>query len=70
MTKETLTEKQKDVYAYVAGYIDDNGYAPTGIEISMKLQITTQAVDQHIKTLVQKGWLSYTGGRYRKIKLT
>jgi len=70
MRKEKLTKKQAAVYAYIAEYFTDNGYAPTGIEISRKLNITTQGVDQHISTLVRKGWLVYSGSRYRRIKLT
>lgn len=68
-TKEPLTKRQEDMYAFIAGYIQDYGYAPASIEIAMKFQMTTQGVDQHVKNLVRKGWLDYSGGRYHKIKL-
>lgn len=47
--KPKLTPAQTDVYAYVAGYIEDNGYSPTLQEISEKLGISPQAVAKHLR---------------------
>jgi repressor LexA len=68
--KEKLTPRQEDIYAYIAGYITDNGYSPTYTEVSDKLNISTQAVEAHIKTIVKKGWLRFNNQRYRKLELT
>jgi len=67
--KEKLTPKQEDIYAYVAGYIVDNGYSPTYQEIASKLGITTQMVESHIKNIVKKDWLKFNGKRHRKLHL-
>ena len=67
--KEKLTKTQEDIYAYVAGYIEDNGYSPTSQEIALKTDLTTQMVDSHVKNIVAKGWLKYNGKRFRKLEL-
>lgn len=69
MMKEKLTKIQEDVYAYIAGYIDDNGYSPTYQEIAMRTDLTTQMVESHIKNIVAKGWLKYNGKKFRKLEL-
>jgi len=69
MNKIPLTKKQEDLYCFVAGYIDDNGYAPTGQEIAERLGTTSQMVDQHLKNIAAKGWIKFNGKRYRKIEL-
>ena len=67
--KEKLTPKQEDIYAYVAGYITDNGYSPTYTEIANKLGITTQMIDTHIKNIIKKKWLKFNTRRSRKLEL-
>lgn len=67
--KEKLTKTQEDIYAYVAGYIQDNGYSPTSQEIAMRIGSTTQMIEAHLKNIVKKGWLSYNGKKFRKMEL-
>lgn len=67
--KEKLTKAQEDIYAYVAGYIQDNGYSPTSQEIAMRIGSTTQMIEAHLKNIFKKGWLSYNGKKFRKIEL-
>jgi len=66
---EKLTSVQEKIYAYVAGYITDEGYSPTSQEIALKLGITTTAVEMHIKNIVKKGWLKFNGKKFRKLEL-
>lgn len=67
--KEKLTKTQESVYAYIAGYIMDNGYSPTYQEIAIRTDLTTQAVEGHVKNIVKKGWLKFNGKKFRKIEL-
>lgn len=64
-----LSERQRDVYAYIAGYITDNGYSPTRTEIAMKLNITEQAISAHLREIKNKGWIRFTDGGWRNIEL-
>lgn len=67
--KRPLSAKQTEVYAYVAGYITDNGYAPTRREIVEKLNISEQAVSAHLREIKNKGWIRFTDGGWRNIEL-
>lgn len=73
--KEPLTKVQEKIYAYIAGYIDDNikeygkSIAPTSQEIAIATNLTTQMVESHVKNIVAKKWLAYNGKRFRKIEL-
>lgn len=67
--KEKLTPIQEKVYAYIAGYITDEGYSPTYQEIAIKTELTTQAVEGHVKNIAKKGWIKFNGKKFRKIEL-
>ena len=68
--KEKLTSIQEKVYAYIAGYITDFGFSPTYQEIAIRTDMTTQAVESHVKNLVKKGWIRFNPAKkFRKIEL-
>jgi SOS-response transcriptional repressor LexA len=67
--KEKLTSVQEKVYAYIAGYIEDNKYSPTYQEIAMRTDLTTQMVESHVKNIAKKGWIQFNGKKFRKIEL-
>lgn len=67
--KEKLTSIQESIYSYIAGYIEDNGYAPTYQEMAMETGLTTQAVESHLRNLVKKNWLKFNGKKFRKVDL-
>jgi SOS-response transcriptional repressor LexA len=69
MEKQPLTKLQEDVYAKVAGYIGDFGYAPTYQEIAEMMGTSPQMVEAHIKNLVAKGWLKFNEKKWRKVEL-
>jgi len=70
MKKEKLTPIQEKVYAYIAGYITDFGFSPTYQEIAIRTGTTTQAVEGHVKNLVEKGWVKFNPSKkFRKIEL-
>ena len=57
-----MTEAQRKVYDCVVEYIDDNGYAPTVRQIGEILGYSSTAtVQQHLKALVDKGYLRGAG---------
>ena len=68
--KEKLTPIQEKVYSYIAGYITDLGFSPTYQEIAIKTEMTTQAVESHLKNLKKKGWVKFNPEKkFRKIEL-
>lgn len=67
--KEKLTKTQEEIYAYIAGYIEDNKYSPTYQEIAMRMDSTTQMVESHVKNIISKGWLKVNGKKFRKLEL-
>lgn len=67
--KRPLSEKQREIYAYVAGYITDQEYAPTRREISERLGISHQAITAHLREIKNKGWISFKDGGHRNIEL-
>lgn len=69
MEKQPLTKIQEDVYAKVAGYIGDLGYSPTYQEVAEMMGTSPQQVEAHVKNIVAKGWIKYTGKKWRKLEL-
>src|SRR5512140_3482052 len=54
-----LTERQLEVLRFIARQIDDAGYPPTIREIGEGLDIrSTNGVNDHLKALERKGYLS------------
>jgi len=63
-----MSESQRRVYDCVVEYIDDNGYAPTVRQIGEILGYSSTAtVQQHLKALVEKGFLSGAGRTLRPV---
>ncbi len=50
-----LTKREEDVFAYILGYIVDNGYSPTRQEIADKFEITPPGAQKFIQALEDKG---------------
>lgn len=66
---EKLTTTQEKIYAYIAGYIEDNKYSPTYQEIAMRMDSTTQMVESHVKNIAKKGFIRFNGKKHRRIEL-
>lgn len=61
-----MTESQQKVYDCVVEFINDNGYAPTIRQMGEILGYSSTAtVQQHLKTLVEKGYLRGAGRTLR-----
>ncbi|MGC3998282.1 MAG: transcriptional repressor LexA [Anaeromyxobacter sp.] len=56
---DALTDRQLEVLRFIARQIEDNGYPPTIREIGEALDIrSTNGVNDHLKALERKGFLS------------
>src|SRR5262245_66036773 len=59
-----LTVRQKRIYDFLTGTIQDNGYAPSIPEIGKRFKITsTRGVFDHLKALEKKGYIKRVGRR-------
>ena len=68
--KTKLKPTQEKIYAYIAGYIEDYGFSPTYQEIAIRTDLTTQAVESHVKNLVKAGWIKFDNTKkFRKLEL-
>ncbi len=64
-----LTDRQATVLEVIARHIDDMGYPPTIRELGDNLGIrSTNGVNDHLKALERKGYLSREQGKSRTIK--
>lgn len=50
-----LTKREEDIFAYILGYIVDNGYSPTRQELGDKFEITPQGAQKFVQALIDKG---------------
>jgi DNA-binding MarR family transcriptional regulator len=65
-----LTRKQAAIYAYLAAFISDNGYAPSFEEIAEQFGFTSLAtVYEHLSNLAKRGWIRRSYNRSRAIEL-
>lgn len=65
-----LTDRQKQVYRFVAAYIEKQSYAPTLQEIAVHLDVSGNlGVLRHLEALEKKGYLRRTAGCSRGIVL-
>lgn len=65
-----LTSRQRDVLAFVRGYLDAHGYPPATREIARQLDITDTAAHGHLVAIERKGFLRRAPGIARGITLT
>ena len=65
-----LTRRQKQVYDFLARFVDEHGYSPSFEEIGEGLGLSTLAtVHKHVSNLEQKGLLKRDYNRSRSIDL-
>ncbi len=67
---ERLTQRQREILSYIAGYISQQGFPPTLKEIGGHFGISsTNAVSDHLKALTRKGYLKRASDRSRAMKI-
>ncbi|MCL1991715.1 MAG: transcriptional repressor LexA [Spirochaetes bacterium] len=64
-----LTERQKDVFFFIAWYISEYSYSPAVRDVAGHFRITAKAAYDHITALKKKGFLRQTPGCPRTIEL-
>jgi len=65
-----LTKKQKQIYDFIAQYIEKYGYAPSLPEIRDRFKISAiSTIHEHISNLIEKGFLKHIKGVSRSIEL-
>lgn len=66
-----LTDRQREVLAFIADRIEASGYPPTIREIGNGLQIrSTNGVNDHLKALEKKGYIERDTSKSRAIQIT
>jgi repressor LexA len=70
---ETLSNRQREIVDFLSAAVDQHGVMPSYREIGRALGIkSTNAVSDHIKALIKKGYVERVGepGRPRSLRLT
>src|SRR5262245_48783539 len=70
---EELSPRQRDILDFIVGQVSQSGVVPSYREIGGALGIdSTNAVSDHIKALIRKGYVERVGdpGRPRSLRLT
>jgi repressor LexA len=65
-----LTERQKEVLAFITNHINVHSYPPTIREIAESFEISVKGAHDHITALRRKGCLKQADKRSRTIELT
>lgn len=67
---KNLTKKQRAIFDFIVGFIDDNGFAPSYREIAEHFNLSSVAtVSDHVRSLATKGYLRTTEGEARAIEI-
>ncbi|MDH3284429.1 MAG: transcriptional repressor LexA [Acidobacteriota bacterium] len=65
-----LTRRQKQIYDYINGFIDDQGYSPSLEEVGRHFGLSSVAtVHKHVTNLVRKGLLRRSWNQNRSIEV-
>jgi repressor LexA len=69
--RASLTERQKDILDFIVSQIESLGFPPTISEIQKRFSFKSpNAVGQHLKALVKKGWIKRHPHKSRGIEIT
>ena len=64
-----LTRRQREIYDYICGFVEENGYSPSLEEIGSHFELASVAtVHKHIQHLVAKGFLRKAWNRSRSLE--
>ena len=65
-----LTKRQRQIYDYIKDFIEEQGYAPSIVEIGENFNLTSPAtVHKHLQNLSQKGMIKRSWNKSRAIEL-
>ncbi|MCP4904175.1 MAG: transcriptional repressor LexA [bacterium] len=64
-----LTRRQREVFDFISGFVQDQGYSPSLEEIAAAFGLSSVAtVHKHVKHLVDKGYLRKAWNRSRSVE--
>jgi repressor LexA len=65
-----LTPRQQQILDLIRSHLQEQGMPPTRLEIARMLEVrSVNAVEDHLKALVRKGYIELLSGRNRNIRL-
>ena len=64
-----LTERQKEVLAFITEHINGHSYPPTIREIADFFSVSVKGAHDHVTALRKKGWIRQAGKRSRTMEL-
>jgi repressor LexA len=65
-----LTDRQREILAWLSRYIDDHGYSPTVRELCLAFGFgSTQGAKCHLDPLRRKGWVTWNDGQARTLRV-
>lgn len=65
MKSNALTQIQADTLSFIKGFIKDNKFPPTRVEISEAFEILPNAAQSRVEALIRKGALTHKVGAGR-----
>ncbi len=65
-----LTERQRQIFAFIKSHIEEYGYSPTSVEIGDHFEIYPNGAWEHVKALVKKGVLTRAEGKMRSLQVS
>lgn len=69
--KKPATARQEEVLGAIEQHTAQHGYPPTLREIGLRVGIrSTNGVEEHLRALERKGWLTREAGKARALKVT
>ena len=67
--EKKVTEREKQILAYIVSYIEENGKSPTYREVAAFFEISVERVHQIVRKLAKKGLISYKPRYGRSIEV-
>lgn len=63
-------DRRRAILRFVRTYMKKNGYAPSIAEIAVGVDLASKtAVRHHLEHLKGEGWVTWTDGRYRSLRV-
>lgn len=65
-----LTPRQREIFDFIDAYICEHSYPPVLREVGRHFGFSEKAANDHVNSLVKKGYVEYEDGKPRTIRLT
>lgn len=68
--RQPLTDRQREILAWLARYIADHGYSPTLRELCLAFKfVSTEGANCHLRALRKKGWIEWNDRQPRTLRV-